>query len=182
MKFMRKSGTAWPFVFLFAVVGILVLPGALQAQQVAVRGPQAKAPPAIVVKSCKENELVAAVKQANKTPAADTIVLKQGCTYALTAGGDDNGSGPNGLPIVVWPLTIHGNGATITHSAGPPFRLLQVGDVDVAIDHLTMSNGGAQRGGAILSGRGSLAITDSTFSLNTASLSGGAIHAGSALA
>jgi hypothetical protein len=172
MTSIRTSGRAWPLALVLAVVGLLALPGALQAQQAGVRGPLATP---ITLRSCEVAALVAAIEQANSTAATDTVVLKKGCTYWLTAGVYGNGSGPNGLPIVTAPLTIHGNGATITRgTAADPFRLLQIQDVDVAVDHVTMSNGSAQHGGAIFTSR-SLMITDSTFAYNAASRSGGAI-------
>ena len=136
--------------------------------------------------SCNAADLIAAMTQANATVDADTIVLKAGCTYTLTSGFYDDGTnGPSGLPIVLQPLTIHGNNATITRDSGAPaFRLLQVAGVALAVDGVTFTGGSATvSGGAIYAASpivaGSLALTNSTFATNKAVKSGGAVAADS---
>lgn len=130
---------------------------------------------------------------------ADTIVLAAGATYTLTTV-DNNGEGPNGVPFVTSPITINGNGATITRSSAsgtPQFRLTDiVTGGSVTLNDLTVSNfdepagagiNGVQGlGGAILA-HGDLTINDSTISGNRAEFSettdadGGAIWAGGTL-
>src|SRR4249919_1995253 len=55
--------------------------------------------------------LVTALGLAN----GDTVVLKPGCTYTLSAA-DNNWFGPNGLPPIKSDVVIEGNGATIARS------------------------------------------------------------------
>lgn len=130
---------------------------------------------------------------------ADTIVLASGATYTLTTV-DNTGEGPNGVPVVSSPITINGNGATITRSSAsgtPQFRLTDiVSGGSLTLNDLTVSNfdepagpgvNGVQGlGGAILA-HGDLAVNNSTISGNRAEFSvttdadGGAIWAGGTL-
>lgn len=71
--------------------------------------------------------LVAAIDSANAAPGPDTVSLGPGCTYALSSI-DNYWYGPNGLPAISSPVTIQGNGSTITRGPGAPsFRLFFVG-------------------------------------------------------
>lgn len=130
---------------------------------------------------------------------ADTIVLASGATYTLTTV-DNNGEGPNGVPVVNGPITIIGNGATITRSSAsgtPQFRLTDVvSGGSLTLGNLTVSNFDEPAGtgtssvqglgGAILA-HGDLSINNSTISGNraefskTADADGGAIWAGGTL-
>jgi predicted outer membrane repeat protein len=132
--------------------------------------------------SCEVSELIAAITQANATTVADTIVLEAGCTYTLSAGPYVNGDGPNGLPIVTAPLTIHGNGATIARDTNvAAFRILQTlgfaATDALSLDNVTLRGGSADNGGAVLMKGGTLTITDSTLTGNFALRRGGAIFA-----
>lgn len=185
MRFIGKGGRAGfllPGALMVAAV-VLGAPGAVRAQPAGTLG-AGKPPPDIVLSNCKVAPLVAAIQKANKTATGDTIVLKAGCTYTLTAGPYDNGGGPNGLPVVTAPLTIHGNGATISRSPRAPAFRFFLNENELRLDHLTLSNGSTPTdatdpplgsGGAILSGA-PLTIANSTFVGNTASVEGGAIR------
>ena len=94
--------------------------------------------------------LRAAITSANATLAADTINVTGGpCSFTLHDSVDP-AAGGNGLPIVVHPLTVEGNGATIERStdAGTPnFRIWFVfGTIDPA-DGLTLHNMVVKGGG-----------------------------------
>lgn len=86
-----------------------------------------------------------------------TIALQVSTTYTLTAVDNTNSSGPSGLPNYTGgtggahPLTLQGNGATITRSSAagtPAFRLLHATGFGstLAIQNLTASNGDAGGG------------------------------------
>ena len=110
---------------------------------------------------------------------SDTIVLAAG-TYALTTA--DNGT--NGYPIILVPVTINGNGATLSRTVGgvaPFFRFFEVGSGGgLTLNNATLTGGNVSgnSGGAIFLDVGSLTftVTASTFSSNsTSGGSGGAI-------
>ncbi|MBE1607016.1 hypothetical protein [Actinopolymorpha pittospori] len=58
---------------------------------------------------CDPDELIAALVRANADKGAK-LELEAKCTYTLTAFQDDNG-----LPVIVQPVSIEGNGATSLH-------------------------------------------------------------------
>jgi hypothetical protein len=79
--------------------------------------------------ACTTPALIAAIDQANADAQPDTLTLASGCTYVLTTP-NNTADGPSGLPAITSPITIVGNGATITRadSTDPnyDFRLLYV--------------------------------------------------------
>ncbi|MBE9118155.1 DUF4347 domain-containing protein [Lusitaniella coriacea LEGE 07157] len=133
-------------------------------------------------------ELIADINTANANGEADTIRLTPNGIYTLTVI-DNNTDGDNGLPSILADggnsLTIEGFGATIERDgAAPNFRIFHVsGGADLRLNNLTLRSGSTQtagafitrNGGAILN-RGTLAVTGSTISGNTANLSGGGIY------
>ena len=131
-------------------------------------------------------ELIAAIEQANSTPAADTIELAADCIYTLTTAHNTT-EGPTGLPVISTPLTINGNGASIERSTAvdtPQFRLLIV-KADLILHGLTLHNGATsssdpeKKGGAIYNNGGTLTLIESTLRNNTAKNGGGIFnHAG----
>ena len=112
---------------------------------------------------------VRAIKLANSTTRADTIMLARGCRYVLTEV-DNNWYGPNGLPAISSPVAVKGRGAVIARSRArgtPAFRLFFVGadpaDPDTSgytspgpgrltLREVTLT-GGLARGGNSASGR-----------------------------
>jgi hypothetical protein len=114
---------------------------------------------------------------------ADTIVLAAGATYTLTSADNSPQTGPDGLPIIASPITIQGNGATITRSSAPgtpKFRIFyqDVGS-SLTLSSLTVSNGdspgfgGAPGSGGAVYSVGTLTITNSTISGNKTEPGGG---------
>ncbi|MGW7328634.1 hypothetical protein ACWGIU_08545 [Streptomyces sp. NPDC054840] len=102
---------------------------------------------------CDPNALIAAITDANEE-GGGVLSLAKGCTYILTTSEDGVG-----LPVVVQPLTIYGNGATITRApAADPFRIFEVETGgDLSLRDLTITRGRADdegddrgNGGAIL--------------------------------
>ncbi|MFE3661016.1 hypothetical protein [Streptomyces sp. NPDC059165] len=97
---------------------------------------------------CDPNDLISAITQAN-SDGGGTLTLAEKCTYTLTANQDGNG-----LPEIIQPITIEGNGATIARAANADqFRIFQVGaGGDLKLRHLTLTRGKAaanEDGGAI---------------------------------
>jgi hypothetical protein len=117
-----------------------------------------------------------------------TVVLKSGQTYTLNAV-DSWWFGPDGLPPISAPVTVEGDGATITRSSAagtPAFRFFYVSGGlsgipagSLTLEDLTLSNGlaqggnggygggGAGMGGAVFD-EGSLALNRVTLTANTA--------------
>ena len=106
---------------------------------------------------------------------ADTIILPAGSTQLLTAGPSDF-YGPTGLPAVSSAIVIDGNGSTIARDPqAPEFRILGVGSAGHLVLQETTVTGGVIstfRGGGIFN-FGTLTLTDSTVSGNSADLAGG---------
>jgi len=139
-------------------------------------------PRTITLTTCGIGELTDAIRAANATEVADTIVLKAGCTYTVTAPVPE--SSANGLPVIVQPLTIHGSGATLARDpSAPALQLLEVqgwsSSEGFAVDRLTVRGGSAFRGAALyvhpayaedgsqLAASPSVTVTGSTFADNT---------------
>jgi hypothetical protein len=133
--------------------------------------------------------LITAINTSNSNGEDDTIELATNGTYTLTAV-DNTTNGPNGLPVILsdtgHKLVIHGNGATLGRSTvvgTPRFRIFQIAaGADVTISGLTITNGnanlntdGVSLGGGIFNNGGTLTITNSTLSGNSASAAGGGV-------
>jgi hypothetical protein len=114
----------------------------------------------------------------------DTIALPANSTQTLTAVNNSdevNGStGPNGLPVVISPITINGNGATINRTRGAPaFRIFAVDGAgeagDLTLNNATVRGGKTSAlysggyGAGVLNSGGNLTITGSTISGNSTS-------------
>jgi hypothetical protein len=111
---------------------------------------------------------------------ADTIVLPPGSTQSLTKVHNDT-YGPTGLPVISSVITIAGQGSTIARASGAPeFRLLTVnGTGDLTLQETTASGGASTgypgRGSGVANYGGTLTITNSTISGNTADGRGGGV-------
>ncbi|MGQ0700412.1 MAG: choice-of-anchor Q domain-containing protein, partial [Panacagrimonas sp.] len=106
------------------------------------------------------------------TAGADTIVLPANSTQALTAVNNVTEEA-NGLPSITSAITIQGNGSTITRQAGSPeFRIFRIAaEGDLSLQQTTISGGRAIYGGGILN-RGTVSLTNSVLSGNTAFATG----------
>ena len=153
---------------------------------VVVAGSAAVSTPALAAAtSCTTAALISAITSANSTNG--TVTLTSGCTYTLTAINNTTDGGGVGLPVITGKVTIQGSGAAITRSAAsgtPTFRIFDVASAgSLTLNSVTISNGlannGQQGGGGIMS-HGTLTITGSTFTGNSApattGTSGGAIN------
>ena len=122
--------------------------------------------------------LINAISLANNTVAADIISITANITLnELSIGAE------NSLPIITTPITIDGNGFSLSRASGNSndFRILQVADTaSLHINDITISGGSTvNSGGAILAGEAStLTISDSTISHNSSAGLGGAISVG----
>jgi predicted outer membrane repeat protein len=96
--------------------------------------------------------LIAAIYSANANPALSIIHLSPGCVYTLTDAeitieeffdGSTFNYGSVGLPPIISLVTIDGQNATITRSAGSPnFRILHVTNKgSLTVNDLTISHG-----------------------------------------
>jgi hypothetical protein len=121
----------------------------------------------------------------NANPDPDTLCLATDSTYILTAA-DNTGHGPNGLPVITTPITIHGNCATITRDpAAAPFRFFQVATTGNLVLHdLTLSGGATptvndalpESDGGAIGSDGTLTVSGSAFDGNRAGDDGGGVH------
>jgi CSLREA domain-containing protein len=116
---------------------------------------------------------------------ADTIVLAAGATYSLNSI-NNNGEGPNGLPVVTGAITVNGNGASIVRSSGAPqFRLTVVvaGGGDLTFNDVYIAGfdapvvGGTPGIGGVVIAHGNLTVDGSTLFGNRAEGPGGGVDA-----
>jgi CSLREA domain-containing protein len=118
-----------------------------------------------------------AINAANANPGADTI-------DAIGVTGTINLTGP--LPDITDDVTINAPGAnllTVRRDTGGDYRIFKiVGDFNVTIDGLTISNGSASidspdegGGGIRKEGTGTLTVTNSTVKDNSSTSGGGGI-------
>ncbi|MDM4720027.1 right-handed parallel beta-helix repeat-containing protein [Micromonospora sp. WMMA1363] len=86
---------------------------------------------------CDPNALIAAITTANSA-GGGTLDLARKCTYTLTANQDGNG-----LPVIVQPITIKGNGSTIARAANADqFRFFEIDSGGILrLKHLTLTRG-----------------------------------------
>ncbi|MFH0341694.1 MAG: choice-of-anchor Q domain-containing protein [Chromatiales bacterium] len=138
--------------------------------------------------------LIEAIENANADAAthddclagsgADTIRLPAGSTQSLTAVHPNTTYGETGLPDITSTITIEGKGSTIAREASAPeFRILAVGTAgDLTLNQTTVSGGAAifccgygARGGGVANYGGTLTLTHSTVSGNSAAIRGGGV-------
>ncbi|SCL69206.1 hypothetical protein [Micromonospora peucetia] len=124
---------------------------------------------------CATDKLIVALNRVNADHGG-TLKLAQGCTYLLTL--NRNG---NGLPEIVRPITIQGEGATILRATNAAaFRIFSVGaGGDLTLHDLTVKGGFAQTnlggGGLLVQAGGRATIHDSRITGNQSSSVGGGI-------
>jgi predicted outer membrane repeat protein len=128
------------------------------------------APPASTVPCTGQSALVNAIKGANNA-GGGTLNLTPGCVYSLTAPI----SGENGLPVIVTPISLNGNGATVNGTG-------QVRDLEVdapgslSAQNLTLTGGAATDfGGGIANLDGTVVLNHVSVTKNTAVVGGGGI-------
>ncbi|MCU1461831.1 MAG: putative internalin [Acidimicrobiales bacterium] len=130
--------------------------------------------------SDNEQALADAFTAANSHAGADTIELGSACTFTLTTVHDlstaNSGLGNDG------PLTVNGNGSTITRDGSTSaFRLIR-NSSDLTLNEVNLTNGhlADDNGAGIRNGIGSLTIVNSTLSGNSTDdgYQGGAIYNG----
>jgi hypothetical protein len=111
---------------------------------------------------------------------ADTLVLPTGSTLTLT-NVDNTTYGPTGLPVVSSTITIAGQGSTLERGgSAPAFRLVAVGvGGELAVQNLTLRGGIGDRYGGGVYNTGSLTLTNSTVSGDSAVCGGGIFSTGS---
>ena len=143
-----------------------------------VTGGVAVSTPALGQTLCTPAALISAISLANVTNG--TVTLTSGCTYTLTAINNTTDSGGVGLPVITGKVTIQGSGATIARSSAsgtPTFRIFDVASAgSLTLNSVTISNGLAnngQQGGGGIFNHGTLTVTGSTFTGNSAPSSSG---------
>jgi len=116
-----------------------------------------------------EGSLRQAITNANAFASNDTITFSVSGTIGLTSA----------LPSLVTAatagtLTINGGGAVTVTRSSSTFRIFIVNSgANVTLNGLTITNGLASNGGGILNNGGTLTVTNSTLSGNTATAGGG---------
>jgi hypothetical protein len=131
------------------------------------------APPAFVPCSGGAAGLIAAINAANGS-GGGTISLAPGCTYALTVPNN----GENGLPVVITPIAVFGNGATITGSGAVRIFEVDAPGGNLSLRNVTLTGGSASDfGGAILNS-GTVTLNQSVVTGNSAVNAGGGIANG----
>jgi hypothetical protein len=118
--------------------------------------------------------LTNAINAANGS-GGGTISLAPGCTYALTAPNN----GENGLPVVITPISVFGNGATITGSGA--VRIFEVDGPggNLSLRNITLTGGSASDfGGAIFNSSATVTLNQSVVTGNSAVTAGGGIASG----
>ncbi len=147
---------------------------AMSASVVGVMGAApvvASATPTTTLVPCTgQGALVAAINAANAA-GGGVINLTPGCHYALKSV--DNGE--NGLPVVTSRIVVNGNGATINGT-----HRVRVFEVDgpggnLSLVAATIRGGSADIGGGIENVGGTVTLTFSQVTRNTASQAGGGI-------
>jgi len=134
---------------------------------------------------CDVDALISAINRANSTSVADTIILgTDSCTYTLRKPSvTDHTATAFGLPVITTPITIRadGNGvATIKRDTGSSaFGIFVVESTGtLALRGLTVTGGQSLFIGGGIINSGTLMLTDSTISGNTARAGGGIINLG----
>ncbi|MER6996664.1 hypothetical protein [Streptomyces sp. NPDC000410] len=165
MSFVARAGGA----AVALAVGLAVVPAAA-----------AHAVRAAVPIDCTVAALRQAINDANNG-GGGTIDLAPKCTYTLTDA--NTVGGPNGLPEITTAITLNGDKKTVierSSAAGTPaFRFFEVlgPNGDLTLNRLTLRNGSAGNGGAILvQGGAELAVNASHLTDNHAGGDGGAIN------
>ena len=111
-----------------------------------------------------------AINAANAAPGNDTIVFDLGQTATITLGST--------LPKITdaGGLTIDGQSASITISGNQAVRVFGVSSGALTLNNLTVADGvssGGANGGGIYNLSGTITVTNSTFSNNSAGFGGG---------
>jgi hypothetical protein len=124
---------------------------------------------------CNADGLIAAIVRANASGGAD-LRLAARCAYALTAA-----AGPDGLPVITQPISLDGQGATITRAANAAnFRILNVGaGGNLTLEDLTVSGGFAPDssggGGILVQSGGQATLRNAAVADNQSAAVGGGI-------
>ncbi|CAN3983295.1 Probable extracellular nuclease [Kitasatospora purpeofusca] len=129
--------------------------------------------------ACNEGALVAAVNAANAAGGGN-IALATNCTYTITAPHSNDGEGPNALPVITTAITLTGDTDTIARSSAPgapAFRIAKVaaGGSLTLKGKVTLRNGNAATDGGGILNHGSVTLTASALTGNTAAGRGGAL-------
>jgi hypothetical protein len=104
---------------------------------------------------------------------ADTIGLPKKSNHILTQVNN----GENGLPLITTPITIEGNGATISRKKGPTqFRLFEIAGGSLTLNAVKLTGGSSPLGGgAVFNNGGTLTVTNSRITGNVAAGGGGGV-------
>ncbi len=155
------------FVRLSGSMAYVALAGA--ALTAALPAAQAQAQLQTVV-PCSADALAAAISTANSHSAA-TLVLPGNCTYDITTPA----TGADGLPVITGSITLAGGANTvIRRSAVAAFRILDVAAGGMLNLHsIIVQNGSTSGLGGGIQNAGTLVVSQSKLSGNTAGNGGG---------
>lgn len=125
----------------------------------------------ITVSPCDQSHLVAAINEANKDNAGDTIKFKCGGAADIKLTGTLSLTGN---------MTIDGSGQHVTLDGQNTVAVISSNSPNLTLNALTIANGKAASGnnnsGAGISNAGTVKITRSTLSGNAASFEGGGLY------
>jgi hypothetical protein len=148
----------------------LVVLAALGASMLLLLASRAQAADFVVTNTANSGagSLPQAISDANANAGADTISFQAGLSGTITLAStlDVTDSAE---------LTIDGESANITISGGGSVRVFFVDGGDLTLNNLTVADGSSSLGGGIVN-QGTLTVTNSTFSGNSADGSGGGIY------
>ena len=159
-----------------AAVGVVAVPALATS---------ASAAPSAVNVPCSAGAagLVAAITAANGA-GGGTVNLAPGCTYVLTTPNNVSSipmlGGANGLPVISTGITVNGFNTTVTRNSTKPFRFFEVDGPtgNLTVRGVSLTNGLAPAGGAILNAEGTVTLTNCRVNGNTAQMGGGGIASG----
>lgn len=129
--------------------------------------------------ACTETALINAINTANSA-GGGTVVLTKDCTYTLATPHGSDTDGPDGLPIITTAITLSGDNNIITRSTAVgtfPFRIAKVAPTGnfTLKGNITLSNGLAGTDGGGILNDGTVTLTSSTLTGNTALGKGGGL-------
>ncbi len=121
-------------------------------------------------------ELIGDITTSNAIAGADTIILTANITLTIVV---DSVLGDTGLPAITTPITIEGQGHTISRSSNPAtpnFSIFSVSDQgNLTLFNLTISGGAQDDGGGGIYNGGTLVMIHTTVSGNSTLSRGGGV-------
>ena len=114
-----------------------------------------------------------AIAAANNTPGSDTLTLAQNVVLTATDNINPNENAPNGLPVIISPLTLEGGGFSISRGTSGNMRILEVGSGgNLTLNNATVSNGFLYTTANAVNGAGIYVASGATLTVNNSTITG----------